>query len=114
MADIPKAEKPRTKAQMVKDIAAATELPPKDVGKVLDALQEVILHDLAPSRGRAKRAGSVTVAGLVKIDVVEQKATKKRMGRNPATGEEIEIAAKPYKKRGKVRVRALKTLKDVL
>ena len=114
MADIPKAEKPRTQAQMVKDIAAVTELPARDVRSVLDALGEIILHDLAPNRGRSKRAGSVTVAGLVKIDIVEQKKRPARMGRNPATGEEIEIAARPAKKRGKVRVRALKSLRDVL
>ena len=40
-----------------------------------------------------------------------QKATKARESRNPATGEPIKIAGKA---RGKVRVRALKTLKDVL
>lgn len=114
MADVPKAEKPRTKAQMVKDLAAVSEVPAKDVAKVMDALNEIILYDLAPSRGRVKRAGSVTVAGLVKIDIAEQKARAKRMGRNPATGEELEIAARPAKKRGKVRVRALKTLRDVL
>ncbi len=114
MADIPKAEKPRTKAQMIKDIAAVSEVPAKDVARVMDALGEIVLHDLAPSRGRSKRAGAVTVAGLVKIDIAEQKARSKRMGRNPATGEEIEIAARPAKKRGKVRVRALKTLRDIL
>ena len=114
MADIPKAEKPRTKAQMIKDIAAVSEVPTKDVAKVMDALGAIVLHDLAPSRGRSKRAGAVTVAGLVKIDIAEQKARSKRMGRNPATGEELEIAARPAKKRGKVRVRALKTLRDIL
>ena len=114
MADIPKAEKPRTKAQMIKDIAAVSEVPAKDVARVMDALGEIVLYDLAPSRGRSKRAGAVTVAGLVKIDIAEQKARSKRMGRNPATGEELEIAARPAKKRGKVRVRALKTLRDIL
>ena len=39
-------------------------------------------------------------------------ATKKRMGRNPATGEEIVIPAKPATTR--VRVTALKKLKDMI
>ena len=114
MADIPRAEKPRTKAQMVKDIAAVTEIPAKDVGRVIDALGEIVLYDLGQTRGRNKRAGSATIAGLVKIDIVEQKPRAKRMGRNPMTGEAIEIPARPGRKRGKVRVRALKTLRDVL
>ena len=51
----------------------------------------------------------VKIAGLV-VEPALKKATKKRMGRNPATGEEVEIAAKPASVR--IKLTALKTLKD--
>jgi nucleoid DNA-binding protein len=50
--------------------------------------------------------------GLLKIYVHTRPATKERTGRNPATGEEIKIAAKPAKK--VVKVRALKKLKELI
>ena len=108
-AKFPKAEKPRTKAQTIAAIAEATELPKSDVATVLETLNDLILNDL-------KKGGveSASLPGLVKIDIAETRTTKDRMGRNPATGEQILIKGKRGKKRGKVRVRALKTLKDVL
>lgn len=108
-AKFPKAEKPRTKAQTIAAIAEATELPKSDVATVLETLSELILNDL-----KKGGVGSASLPGLIKIDIAAQKATKAREGRNPATGEPITIAAKRAKARGKVRVRALKTLKDVL
>ena len=104
-----KVEKPRTKAQTIAAIAEATELPKSDVTAVMQALNDLILFDLSP-----RQVGSVSLPGLLKIDIAETKTTKDRMGRNPATGEQILIKGKRGKKRGKVRVRALKTLKDVL
>jgi nucleoid DNA-binding protein len=53
----------------------------------------------------------VKFAGLI-VEPALRKATKKRMGRNPATGEEIEIAAKPASVR--VKLTATKPLKDAL
>ena len=50
--------------------------------------------------------------GLLKIYVHTRPSTKERTGRNPATGEEIKIAAKPAKK--VVKVRALKKLKELI
>ena len=50
--------------------------------------------------------------GLLKIRSVKRPATKARMGRNPATGEEITIAAKPA--HNVIRLSALKALKDTL
>lgn len=108
-AKFPKAEKPRTKAQTIAAIAEATELPKSDVATVLETLNDLILNDL-----KRNGVGTASLPGLIKIDIVEQKKTSPRMGRNPATGEPIKIAGKPRKARGKVRVRALKTLKDVL
>jgi hypothetical protein len=40
-------------------------------------------------------AQKVRVGGLVQLTVRIKPATKKRQGRNPATGEQITIAAKP-------------------
>lgn len=108
-AKFSKTEKPRTKAQTVAEIAEATELPKSDVALVLETLSDLILNDL-----KKGGVGTAALPGLIKIDIVAQKATKAREGRNPATGEPITIAAKRAKARGKVRVRALKTLKDVL
>lgn len=101
--------KPKTKAQMAKAIEERTNIRSKDVNEVLDALAEIVLDDLSPDG-----PGSVSVAGLVKVDIVAQTARPERQGRNPATGEAITIAARPAIDRGKVRVRALKRLRDVL
>jgi nucleoid DNA-binding protein len=54
----------------------------------------------------------VTLPGLLKIKRVEKPATKARMGRNPATGQEIMIKAKP--KRTVVKAMALKALKEIV
>ena len=48
----------------------------------------------------------------VKIARVKKPARKARMGRNPATGETIKIAAKPA--HTAVKVTALKVLKDTI
>ncbi|MGH8646407.1 MAG: HU family DNA-binding protein [Gammaproteobacteria bacterium] len=48
----------------------------------------------------------------VKLTRVERPATKARKGRNPLTGEEIMIKAKPARK--VIRALPLKALKDVL
>ena len=61
---------------------------------------------------RKRSVGEFTLPGLLKIKAAKRPATKKRMGRNPATGEEIVIAAKPATTR--VRVTALKKLKDMI
>ncbi len=101
--------KPKTKAQIAKAIEERTDIASRDVSEVLDALADVIVEDL--SKGGP---GSVTVAGLIKVDIVPQTARPERQGRNPATGEAITIASRPALERGKVRVRALKRLRDVL
>lgn len=101
--------KPKTKAQMAKAIEEKTNIASRDVAEVLDALAEVVLEDLADGG-----PGSATLAGLIKVDIVAQTARPERQGRNPATGDAITIAARPALDRGKVRVRALKRLRDVL
>lgn len=102
-------EKPRTKAQMARAISDQTGYSASVVNEVVDALVRVVEHDLSEGG-----VGTVTIAGLVKIDIQAQPAREARMGRNPATGEPTEIPARSYQERGKVRVRALKRLRDVL
>jgi nucleoid DNA-binding protein len=59
-----------------------------DAKRVLDALEDVVLEEI----GNAEK---VRIGGLVQLTVRVKPAQKSRKGRNPATGEEITIAAKP-------------------
>jgi DNA-binding protein HU-beta len=96
-----------TKAQVVGEVASATELDKKSVNRVFEALQELIRKQLS-SRG----PGEFVVPGLVKLRVVKKPATKERQGINPFTKEPITIPARPASK--KVRATALKALKDLV
>jgi nucleoid DNA-binding protein len=95
-----------TKAQVLQAIADETAIAKKDVAAVFTALGDLIERHV-------KRNGSgefqIPDTG-VKIRRVKKPARKARMGRNPATGEEIKIAAKPAQTT--VKVTALKALKD--
>ena len=97
-----------TKAQVIAEIAAATELDKKSVSKVFDSISELIKKELS---GRGK-PGEFVIPGLVKLRVVKKPATKERQGINPFTKEPITIPAKPASK--KVRATALKALKDLV
>ncbi len=79
---------PLTQTQLVAAVADRTELSKSDVRRALAALDEIVLEEL----GNAQK---VRIGGLVQLTVRVKPAQKKRKGRNPATGEEIEIAAKP-------------------
>lgn len=70
------------------------------VGKVLDGLGEIVRKELAVP------GGEITLPGIGKLSVKESAARK---GRNPATGEEIDIAAKR-----KPHFTAAKVLKDAV
>jgi nucleoid DNA-binding protein len=56
--------------------------------RILEALELVVLEQIA-------KAQKVKIGGLVQLTPTLKPATKARPGRNPATGEEITIAAKP-------------------
>jgi DNA-binding protein HU-beta len=73
-----------TKTQIVKALAEKLELEPKQVQSFLDALAEMATE-------QTREAGEFTVPGLGKLVKAER---KERMGRNPATGEQMKIAAK--------------------
>jgi DNA-binding protein HU-beta len=77
-----------TQTQLVGAISERSGLTKNDAKRVLAALDEVVLEEL----GNAQK---VRIGGLVQLTVRVKPATKARMGRNPATGEEIKIAAKP-------------------
>ena len=96
-----------TKAQVVAEIANASDLDKKSVGRCFESLQELIRKQLS-----ARGPGEFVVPGLVKLRVVKKPATKERQGINPFTKDPITIPAKPASK--KVRATALKALKDLV
>jgi nucleoid DNA-binding protein len=96
-----------TKTAILKELAEKTELSTKQVGSVLEELEILIERHI-----KKRAVGEFTLPGLLKVKSVKRPATKKRMGRNPATGEEIMIGPKPASIR--VRISALKRLKDMV
>jgi nucleoid DNA-binding protein len=77
-----------TQSQLVSAVAERADLTKGEAKRALDALEDVVLEEI----GNAQK---VRLAGLVQLTVRLKPATKARKGRNPATGEEITIAAKP-------------------
>jgi DNA-binding protein HU-beta len=104
MAVKSKKDKALTKAQLASELATKTGLSKAQINSVFDALSEVVSKELKGGR-------PVTVPGLVKVTLAHKAATPARPGRNPFTGEAITIKAKPARK--VVKVRALKSLKDM-
>ncbi|HIP53044.1 MAG TPA: DNA-binding protein [Chromatiales bacterium] len=100
--------KKQTKTQIITAIAEDTGLTKKEVAQVFSSLGSLVKRHM-----QRRGSGEFTIPEVgVKIRRVRKPATKARMGRNPATGEEIKIAAKPA--RTVVKVVALKALKDTL
>ena len=77
-----------TQTQLIAAVADRSQFSRADAKRVLAALDEVVLEEI----GNAQK---VRIGGLVQLTVRVKPAQKKRKGRNPATGEEIEIGAKP-------------------
>src|SRR5436309_11978613 len=73
---------------MIAAVADRGDMSRAEAKRALDALDEVVMEEL----GNAQK---VRIGGLVQLTVRVKPAQKKRKGRNPATGEEIDIAAKP-------------------
>ncbi len=86
-----------TKKDVVNLVKAKTDLSAKTTGEVVDALLEVITEALADG-------DSVRFTGFGTFSVTERAA---RTGKNPRTGEMIEIAASKS-----VSFKAGKSLKD--
>lgn len=85
------------KAQLSKTLADELDVPTTEAKRFLEAFQNVVTKSV-------KSGDPVSITGFVKFARVDRAA---RMGRNPATGEQIKIKAKRS-----VRVSALKNFKD--
>ncbi len=77
-----------TQTQLIAAVAERSELSKVDAKRALSALDEILLEEI----GNAQK---VRIGSLVQLNVRVKPAQKARKGRNPATGEEITIAAKP-------------------
>jgi len=77
-----------TGPQLLAAVSDRAQLSKADTKRLLDALEAVVLDELA-------NAQKVRIGGIVQLTVRVKPATKKRLGRNPATGEQITIPAKP-------------------
>ena len=73
-----------TKAELVEFIAENADLTKADAARALDAVIEGITEGL-------KKSGKVTLVGFGTFTAKEREA---RTGRNPQTGEAVEIAAR--------------------
>ena len=86
-----------TKSQVLAALAEATGKPRKEVSAMVEAMVMLAYKE-------TKRSGEFTIPGLGKL-VKKNRAA--RMGRNPATGQEIKIPAKTV-----VKFRVAKAAKD--
>lgn len=88
-----------TQTQIVKSLAEACEVPNVKARQMLTSLSDLAIREV-------KKNGLFVVPGLGRLVRVERKA---RMGRNPATGESIKIAARKV-----VKFRIAKSAKDAI
>jgi DNA-binding protein HU-beta len=79
---------PLTRTQLAGAVADRGDISRAEAKRVLGVLEEIVLEELG-------NAPKVRIGGLVQLAVRVKPAQKARRGRNPATGEEITIAAKP-------------------
>lgn len=87
------------KVELIEAVASKSEISKKDVEKVINAFTNVVADTLVDG-------DKVQLVGFGTFDVVERAA---RTGRNPQTGETIEIAASKSPK-----FKASKALKDAM
>ena len=103
------AQKPITtafnKSSLVAHLAVSTGVDAKAVKAVIAGLETAMLASV-----HKKGLGSFTLPGLLKVNVINVPAKKKRTGIDPFTKVERVFAAKPATV--KIKTRALKKLKD--
>jgi DNA-binding protein HU-beta len=88
-----------TKSQLLQSLAEKTGLAKKDVTALVEAMTELAYQEV-------KSSGQFVVPGIGKLVKVNRAA---RMGRNPATGEQIQIPAKTV-----VKFRVAKAAKEAV
>ena len=88
-----------TKSQMMSELAEKCGLAKKDVVTLMDEM-------IALAYKEVKKNGEFTIPGVGKLVKVKRKA---RQGRNPATGETIQIPAKTV-----VKFRVAKAAKEAV
>lgn len=93
------AKKPMTKGQIVGHMADKTGSSKKNVALFFDEQDALAKSEL-------KKAGAFVLPGFGKLVLQKRKA---RVGRNPATGEEIKIPAKTV-----VKMRIAKAFKEAV
>lgn len=84
-----------TKADLIKDLAAVSGQSANAVDLILNALTQVVSREL-------ENGDEITIPGVAKLSTKQRAARK---GRNPKTGEEIDIPEKTV-----VAVKVLKAL----
>ncbi len=92
-------KKPLTKSQIVSYFAKKFDLSKKAASSVIDEMAALAIAE-------TKKSGVFTFPGIGKLVLVKRKA---RVGRNPATGEPINIPAKTV-----VKMRVAKACKDAI
>jgi DNA-binding protein HU-beta len=92
-------KKPLTKAQTVSFFAKKFDLSKKIASSLVDEMAGLAIAE-------TKKVGAFTFPGIGKLVLVKRKA---RVGRNPATGEPINIPAKTV-----VKMRIAKACKDAI
>ncbi len=93
------ATKAMTKTQIISHLAEKFQLPKRNAAAFLE---EVVTLAVA----QTKKVGEFTLPGIGKLVKAKRKA---RIGRNPATGEQIKIPAKTV-----VKMRLSKACKDAI
>ena len=96
---------PLTQTQLADAVADISGTSRAEAKRAIEALEEVVLDQIAAGE-------KVKIGSVVQLEVRLRPATKARPGRNPATGEEITISAKPASV--DVRARALAKTKAAL
>ncbi len=97
-------DKPATKANIISTVASRTTTPMKKVEAIMECFNDII-------RAHLSKGIPFSWPGLLKMNVIEKKATPERTIKNHFTKEEMLLKAKPAYKT--VRVKALKKLKSM-
>ena len=100
------AEKRMSKSDFVVAVADKSGLDKKQAAAVLEALNQVVMHELS-----AEGPGEVTIPGLVKLSTVHKPAVPEHEGINPFTKQPTVFKAKPATT--VVKARPVKALKNV-